>query len=411
MEKRAQLTDDAARPGPGPGQERAAQIGPVDALMRVRDRGVARGEGPRLAAVARAVQVTAGNRALTRALTGRAGGRTLARQLIATGDIARFRAIAEPASGLLLAHDPATNQITAVGSLTTPATSPAFAAQLNTIMNHPTQHAEAQFGAAQAAPVPGGGTAGVLVGAFPFPDDMSTTRVQIIDLDDVENVEAGAPGHGLAFLAHELAENFEAHAHVPAAAGTHLFPAAHAAGEAAENAVLADTVGPGGRVATRLAPGATANTFVVVFDYEFYFLVLDATAAPNDNQVSGAREAARVPVSSHTIDGFVTGQDAMPASGGAAVTAAKAQLTAHPQSTATIEGFTDNVGTPAVNDPLSQRRADAVRTALTPAGDPLFNTTHAHGRGATSFVAGNATDADRARNRRVVIRIEEPAPP
>jgi hypothetical protein len=34
-----------------------------------------------------------------------------------------------------------------------------------------------------------------------------------------------------------------------------------------------------------------------------------------------------------------------------------------------------------------------------------------YGRGATSFVAGNTTEADRARNRRVVITVREPAAP
>jgi outer membrane protein OmpA-like peptidoglycan-associated protein len=413
MAERARLTDDGPRPDSEQRQEpeAAVPVAPLAALARARDIGVPRGQGSRLVALATRAQATAGNRAVARALTGGESRRTLARRLIATGDIDRFRAIAEPASGLQLAHDAATNQITAIGSLVDPPTSPAFASQLNTIMDHPTQDAEAQFGAAQSAPLPGGGTGGVLVGAFPFPDDMSTTQVQIIDLDDVENIEVGAPGHGLAFLAHELAENFEAHAHLPAPAGSHLFGGAHQAGIAAENAVLADVVGPGGRVADRLSLGATPNTLVFIADYEFYFLVTDVNQAPNDNQVSGAREAARVVVGTHTIDGYTTGRDTMPATGAAAVAAAKAELVAHTQSTAVIEGFTDDVGTATVNEPLSQRRADAVRALLTPAGDPLGGATHTHGRGATGFVAGNTTEAERARNRRVVIRIEEPAPP
>jgi flagellar motor protein MotB len=44
-------------------------------------------------------------------------------------------------------------------------------------------------------------------------------------------------------------------------------------------------------------------------------------------------------------------------------------------------------------------------------GDALRNAMHTHGRGSTNFVAPNTSEAERARNRRVVIRVEEPAPP
>lgn len=354
-----------------------------------------------LATRALQVQATAGNRALGRMI--QASRPVLARQLIATGDFERFRAIAEPASGLLLSQDAATGAITAIGTLPDPATSPAFASQLLTIMDHPTQNAEVTFGAAQA---------GVLVGAFPQPSDMTGSRVQQIDLDDIEAMEAGAPGHGLAALAHELGENFEAHAHTPAA-GTDLFPGAHGAGIAAENAVLADTVGPGVRQAERVAAGATANTQVFAGDYEDHYLVLDITLTPPaDFQISSARNAARTLVSEHVIDRFVTGSNALPPGGFAAVTAALADLVAHPQSTVGFEGFCDDVGSAAVNDALSQRRADAVRDIMVAAGGaPLRNAMHTHGRGQTNFLNGNATEDERAQNRRVVIRVEEPAPP
>src|SRR3954469_6857949 len=121
---------------------------------------------------------------------------------------------------------------------------------------------------------------------------MTGSRVQRIDLDDIEAMELGAPGHGLAALAHELGENFEAHAHAPAA-GTNLFPAAHQAGIAAENAVLADTVGPGVRQAERSAPGAAPNTQIFSGDYETHYLVLDITVTPPDQfAISSSRNAA-----------------------------------------------------------------------------------------------------------------------
>jgi outer membrane protein OmpA-like peptidoglycan-associated protein len=404
MTRRDAVTADRVRLQPADQIERhaASLAGSADALARARDGVAGRGAGPALIALARQVQITAGNHALGQMIARSPRGRRVARQLIATGDIDRFRALAEPASGLLLAHDPATNAITAVGSRVDPPTSPAFATQLQTIINDSAQHAEAQFGAAQA---------GVLVGGFPNPHDMTRSRVQRIDLDDIENIEAGAPGHGLAFLAHELAENYEAHSHVPAG-GVDLLEGAHRSGIVTENAVLADIVGPGGRVARRLSVGAAPHTIVFIADYEFYFLVTDVNQVANDNQVTGAREAARVLVSTHTIDNFVTGQDAMPVAGSAQVSAALTDLVAHTQATAVFEGFTDDVGSSAVNDPLSQRRADAARAAMIGAGAATLATAmHTHGRGASRFVDDNTTEAGRARNRRVVIRIEEPAAP
>ncbi len=68
-----------------------------------------------------------------------------------------------------------------------------------------------------------------------------------------------------------------------------------------------------------------------------------------------------------------------------------------------IEGHTDNVGRDGVNTTLSQRRAEAVRTALIRRGveaDRLV----AEGFGAARPVAANDNEAGRARNRRIEIR-------
>jgi OOP family OmpA-OmpF porin len=77
----------------------------------------------------------------------------------------------------------------------------------------------------------------------------------------------------------------------------------------------------------------------------------------------------------------------------------------------TIEGHTDSVGTPAYNRGLSQRRADAVRQALTRALGRERPRLLATGKGESESVAANkkADGSDdpkgRARNRRVEIRI------
>lgn len=356
---------------------------------------------PRARAVL-AMQAGQGNAVVARAI----GERRLARRLIASGsdvDFEAFRAHAEPASGMLLGRDPATNQVTAIGSMVDPATSPAFADILTTIMDDPAQDAEVNFGTGQA---------GVVIGAFPTPADLTGSRVQRIDMDDIDAIESGAPGHGVAFLAHELHENYVAHAAVPAA-GVNQFPAAHEQANLAQSAVIADLAGTGPRIAERVTAGATAGVLNAIVDFETDFLVLEITqtAGTADFQITNSRQAARVNVSDQAIEGYVTGSDATPAAGAAMVAAAAADLLAHPTATAIVEGFTDNVGSAAVNDRLSRQRAEQIRAQIIAAAPGLVNDNiHVAGRGANDFIAPNATEADRARNRRVRIRVEEPAP-
>ena len=66
-----------------------------------------------------------------------------------------------------------------------------------------------------------------------------------------------------------------------------------------------------------------------------------------------------------------------------------------------VQGHTDNQGSDAVNDPLSQQRAEAVVKALEGLGVDGFNL-KAVGKGSHEPVADNKTDAGRAKNRRVV---------
>lgn len=75
---------------------------------------------------------------------------------------------------------------------------------------------------------------------------------------------------------------------------------------------------------------------------------------------------------------------------------------AHPDQRATIEGYTDSVGSAASNQALSQRRADAVMSALVALGVPSDRfTTRAYGE--EQPVASNDTSAGRQLNRRVEI--------
>ena len=65
-----------------------------------------------------------------------------------------------------------------------------------------------------------------------------------------------------------------------------------------------------------------------------------------------------------------------------------------------VQGHTDNQGSDAINDPLSQQRAEAVVKALESLGCDPFNM-RAVGKGSHEPVADNSTDAGRAKNRRV----------
>ncbi len=79
-------------------------------------------------------------------------------------------------------------------------------------------------------------------------------------------------------------------------------------------------------------------------------------------------------------------------------------LKAYPSVKVKIGAYTDNTGDSAANMALSQRRADSVRRQLISMGiaeDRL----EAEGYGEQHPVADNSTDAGRARNRRVALRL------
>jgi outer membrane protein OmpA-like peptidoglycan-associated protein len=77
-------------------------------------------------------------------------------------------------------------------------------------------------------------------------------------------------------------------------------------------------------------------------------------------------------------------------------------IQAHPGLNLSIEGYTDNTGTPAINMKLSQERADAVRQALIKEGLPAA-TISSKGLGQSDPIADNSTAAGRQLNRRVDI--------
>lgn len=78
----------------------------------------------------------------------------------------------------------------------------------------------------------------------------------------------------------------------------------------------------------------------------------------------------------------------------------------YPQTTTTVEGHTDSVGSDAYNQGLSERRANAVREVLVKQHGIDASRVSSVGYGESRPVADNATDAGRAINRRVEAEVE-----
>lgn len=78
----------------------------------------------------------------------------------------------------------------------------------------------------------------------------------------------------------------------------------------------------------------------------------------------------------------------------------------YPQTSTTVEGHTDSVGTDAYNQKLSERRAAAVREVLVNQYGVDSARVSSVGYGESRPVADNATDAGRAINRRVEAEVE-----
>ncbi len=79
----------------------------------------------------------------------------------------------------------------------------------------------------------------------------------------------------------------------------------------------------------------------------------------------------------------------------------------HPEIRVEIAGYCDNTGTDAINDPLSKRRAEAVRDYLIIEKGIAPDRLTAEGYGSKQPIADNATPEGRAKNRRVEFKIIE----
>ena len=81
-------------------------------------------------------------------------------------------------------------------------------------------------------------------------------------------------------------------------------------------------------------------------------------------------------------------------------------MVANPDVVVEIAGYTDNVGSDALNDRLSLRRAQAVQTWMVKKGIPLNRMT-AVGKGKRDPIATNDTPDGRAQNRRIEFHVQK----
>ena len=101
---------------------------------------------------------------------------------------------------------------------------------------------------------------------------------------------------------------------------------------------------------------------------------------------------------------FATGSVVVQSNLVASIVAVARNLQTHRNSTVLVEGHTDNVGSYAFNQDLSERRALAVAQILINNGTASSRVS-AIGRAFSAPVASNSTAAGRAQNRRVAIII------
>lgn len=76
----------------------------------------------------------------------------------------------------------------------------------------------------------------------------------------------------------------------------------------------------------------------------------------------------------------------------------------YPENVLTIKGYTDSTGSDAVNEPLSEKRAEAVKSYLVANGMP-GSTISTIGRGEADPIGDNNSDGGRQLNRRVEVEV------
>ncbi|MFD2721433.1 OmpA family protein [Hymenobacter monticola] len=134
---------------------------------------------------------------------------------------------------------------------------------------------------------------------------------------------------------------------------------------------------------------------------------MDKAAAELQNDMKGARvervgEGIKITFDSGIL--FDTNSSTLRPASESDISKMAAVLQKYPDTNVLIEGHTDNTGTDAINQPLSERRAQAVATSTMAKGVASSRIT-TNGYGSTQPVGDNTTAEGRQANRRVEVAI------
>ena len=134
---------------------------------------------------------------------------------------------------------------------------------------------------------------------------------------------------------------------------------------------------------------------------------MDKQAAELQRNMAGAKvervgEGIKITFDSGIL--FDTNSAALRAASTADIDKLATTLKEYPDTNILVEGHTDNTGTDAINQPLSENRAQSVSSALTSDGVAGSRIT-TKGYGSSQPVADNSTEAGKQANRRVEIAI------
>lgn len=167
-----------------------------------------------------------------------------------------------------------------------------------------------------------------------------------------------------------------------------------------------DKVTLSGKVADQATKATAARAAAAAVPGAVIANELQVPAAPKP-QVSEACQTFEARLARFNAENklvFLSGTDTVNDASRASVTKAAKLLLSCASFDVEVSGHTDNLGNPATSLPLSQQRADAVKTALVKLGVPAGRIT-SRGYGETRPVASNSTSAGRIANRRVEIRV------
>lgn len=128
-------------------------------------------------------------------------------------------------------------------------------------------------------------------------------------------------------------------------------------------------------------------------------ITITGAAVSCDNLQSTVDAKLAVPIK------FETGSDALAADGQQQLSGVVSAVKACPDAKLTVIGYTDNTGTDAINNPLSEGRAKAVAAYLVSQGVPA-DSVSSKGAGSADPIASNDTEAGRAQNRRTEIKVD-----